>query len=1123
MPLKESKKHVDEAKYNASKDWYLKEFGDVEEVSLPNGDKKETEIVLKSYKTSLKVDLNQIQKFYTEHKLSLESFYISVFGYLLSIYTMNKNSAFAYVKESIYPVLAKLEPTLKVVDYIKNVKDQLDNSISNNSYSFTELTSSSGYTTDVLFSLENVKPKEEHKLFVKLDSTNLEIEYQSNLYSEGWIKDFASRYQKLLVSFLSTTKLSDVSLISKEEEKEIIKVSYGGDLKYNEKETFIDIFSSFVKSQPNKDAVVDENSKYTYLELDKASNKIAHYLKEHKIQKGEFVAIKIRRIKEFFAGIIGINKIGAAYVPVDPAYPDDRIEYMVEDSKARIVLTEELIKKILSSDISESPINEMEIHLPTYMIYTSGSTGKPKGVVISQSALLNFIHWNIYDYNLTSKDVHAEHASFSFDASIVTIFPPLAVGSVVHIIGDDIRKDLDLTYQYLVDNKVTNACMSTQIGMSLINLHPDVPIKQLIVGGEKFLRTEKTKVSICNAYGPTEFTVCSSYQIVDQDDDKDVPIGKAVKNTYSFICDLSGNLLPLGMVGEICLAGPQLSNGYFNREELNKERFIGCKCLKGQKMYRTGDLARYNEKGELEYLGRIDFQVKLRGFRIELGEIENVASNYEGITQTIALVKNKLLVLYYCASKDIDENSLKEFMGKSLTDYMVPNVFMRLEKMPLNPSGKIDRKALPEISHEDKEVVKPRNESEKQIFDLLAKILGYSDFGVDEDFGAIGLTSISAMQLASVISTKMNKAIRVSDLVNHPTIASISEFISSKKEESSYEIKDTYPLTMSQQGILTEVLAHPDTTIYNLPFVIDLPKDIDIKLFKEAINKVFDAHPYLKGRISSNESGEIFIKRNDEAKVEIKESNYSDLKGGVQSLVRPFDLLNEPFYRIQLLKDKDSYKLFFDAHHITFDGESLGVFMEDLNKAYSGEKLTKEKYTEFEFALDEIKLHKGKELEEAKAHYSSLLEGRDIDCLLVADKSDKDIGKQELNLDIKCDRNKLESFINTNKLTVNGMWLSALGLAIAKYLDREDALFTTVYNGRNDVRVENNIGMFVHTLPVVADPYKYESSVEYVKAMGKQMKSLETLALEATSCLFTKEKSLKDLNLETMIFLDSIH
>ena len=1110
--------------YDRAKEWVLNEFGDVTEVSLPQGDRKENKTVFREAEVSLDIDPEALRLFCLDHQLTENEITTAAFGCLLSLYTMNRNAAFATVYNGRHdaatentvsmfvrtlPVLCRNDVSLSVVDYVQKVRDQMFGAMANDAYSFRELVGLGGYTSDVLFTWQGdlfaipdwgelravredlpfnaTGEKLSIQLFPSEGKLVFDVQYHANLYSEDWINAFAERYGRILKSFLQTVLLKDVSLVCPEEQQKLVDLSYGGTLEYDPTQTFVDQFLSRAAEHPERPAVIDATGSCTYGELDAASDKIARYLGTQGVNPGDFVALRMERIKEFVVSVVGVQKAGAAYVPIDPEYPEDRIEYIVRDCEAKVTLTREKVMQILSGKTDGGPVNLAKPSLPAYMIYTSGSTGLPKGVVISHRALSCFLAWNRSDFGMDENNVHAHYVSFSFDASVFDLFPSLANGSRVHIISEEVRKDLDMTYKYYVDHGITNVCMSTQVGMALLNLHPDVPLKFIHVGGEKFHQVKKTDVRIVNGYGPTEFTVCSSYQIVDQNSDREVPIGKAVKNTWSFVCDINGNLLPRGMAGEICLAGPQLSDGYFHREELNRERFVECSFLEGEKMYRTGDLAKYNEDGVLEYIGRMDFQVKLRGFRIEPGEIENAASSFPNVKQVIVLVKNKLLVLYYAGEGEIDEEALKAHLSERLPAYMVPDVMMRLEKMPLNTSGKIDRRALPEPEKTGRETVLPRTEEEKKVFDLLAGILGYDDFGVLDDFAEIGMTSLSAMQFASLLSTTMNRPVRVNDLVKFPTVAAITEFILHKEEASAHAIREDYPLTMVQHGILAEVMAHPDMTVYNIPFVMDLPAETDLDRFEAAVRAAIDAHPYLKGKIFTNGEGDFCIRRNDGAEITVARIESSSLKGGPQELVRPFDLMKDSLVRAAIITGPDCYRFFFDAHHIVFDGESLDILMSDIDSAYRGLPLNKEEYNEFDLALDEAELRQGSMLSEAKAYYGGLLEGRDMDCLLVNDLSSKGTGKQEINLDIPADRSRIDAFLSENRTTVNSVWIAAVGFTLAKFLNREDAVMTTVYNGRNETRIRRGVGMFVHTLPIVCDPYRHDDVIQYVRKTGEQI------------------------------------
>ena len=1109
--------------YAQAKEWYLKEFGDVEEITLPQGDKKEETTVFKGEKFALKIGVDALKNFCADNQVTDNVVATGAFGYLLSLYTMNKKTAFATVYNGRHdlktartvsmfvktlPVLCDIAPTATIKDYLTKIKTQMLGAMVNDVYSFEELCSSTGYTSDILFTYQgdlfdvpkygDLDIKNEQlaynatgeKLSIQLypfgGKLIFDIQYHGNIYSEKWVKDFAEAYGKVLSGFLSARLISDVSLVDEDDVKRLVSLSYGGELPFDENETYIKMLAKQVAKHPEKRAVVDKNGEYTYKQLDEISDKIANHLISQGVGKRDFVAIKMGRVKQFVAAIAGVLKAGAAYIPVDPTYPEDRVAYMTEDSKAKVVLTEESVDKIVADSKETTPVDLSDANSPAYMIYTSGSTGKPKGVVILNKSLTAAIAWRIKEYSLNEDSRNVAHPSFSFDASVDDLFPPLAAGGELHILSEQQRMDLDIIYEYLTANAITGMTMSTQIGMSLINAHPDIKLGYMVVGGEKLLPFAKTDVAVYNGYGPTEFTVCSSIHKVNQTKDVDIPIGRAVPNTYSFVCDLNGNLLPHGMVGELCLAGVQISEGYFGRPELNKERFVDCKYLKGQKMYRTGDLARYNDEGELEYYGRIDFQVKLRGFRIELGEIENVAAQFEGVQKTIALVKNKQLVLYYTADESVKEDLLKAHLAANLTDYMVPSVYMRLDEMPLNPSGKIDRRALPEPARSNAETVAPATEDEQKVFDVLADILGYDDFGVTDDFGDVGLTSLSAMQFAAKISAVTKKSVRMSDLGTYPTVRALAQFVVGAQADKKYGVRDEYPLTKLQEGIFVECTSMSGSTVYNLPLILKLDRSVDLKRLESAISSVVDAHPYLKMRLKVKDNGDVVATRDDTRKVTVRHIGSGEMTDGLNSLIKPFDLIKDQLLRIAVVSDGDDNYFFMDAHHIIFDGESLVVFMREVEDAYNGYAPVTETYTGFEVALDEAERAQGEAYQKAKTYYENLLGSVDTECLPIRDRDEGADRGESFSINFTVDKSKLSEFIGGGT-TVNALWNTAFGLTLAKFLAREDCVYTTVYNGRSDARLINSVGMYVHTLPVVFNFANGETGKDTVRRIGRQL------------------------------------
>ena len=627
------------------------------------------------------------------------------------------------------------------------------------------------------------------------DSLVLGANFDTALYHIEEMRLLVSCFTEIITAIATKPDLlvSELSLVGEQQRQELIALGTGEELLYDRSGTFIDLFRKQVALYPDSTAVVDEVGEITYVELDTKSDLLAHSLVSRGVVADSFVAVMLPRRKEFLVSVLGVFKAGGAYIPFDSDYPNDRLLYMLGDSAAKVLITtrELFDEKQKEGDFSAENIvlvdefdfnqscEQINLSKPenlAYMIYTSGSTGKPKGVMVEHKGLCALIGWIVPMEELKPGDNCAEHSSFSFDASLLDLYPPLSVGGVVHLLGSSLRQDIDGIYKYLKQHNIIGATFSTQLGMELLNLY-DLPLRYLAVGGEKLKSTRPSSVKVINVYGPTEFTVSSSYHVVDRSREyTNIPIGRAVPNTTSAIVDQSGNLVPRGVAGELCLIGRQIARGYWNRPELTAEKFVDCPFIASEKMYRTGDLARWNENGELEYLGRIDNQVKLRGFRIELGEIESAMSKYSGIHSAITEVKEiggtQYLCGYYTSQEAIDEENLREKLSASLADYMVPTVFMRLEALPLTPNGKINRKALPMPKIKTENIVAPETGKERVLLEIVKNMLNIEEIGVLTDITRIGITSLSAIKLATIANERGLK-LKANDILKHKTIRRI--------------------------------------------------------------------------------------------------------------------------------------------------------------------------------------------------------------------------------------------------------------------------------------------------------------------------------------------------------------
>lgn len=514
--------------------------------------------------------------------------------------------------------------------------------------------------------------------------------------------------------------------------------------------TFANLFTQQAQRTPDAPAVVDKDSQLTYGEMDCYSNALARQLIDFGVQPDDFVCVMLDRTKEFPLSVLAIHKAGAAYTPLDFEYPNERLSYMLENSESKVLITskdvlaakqaegnfdtaeartffiDDFMEEVGSADAKDTePIDLSKPDGLAYMIYTSGSTGKPKGAMLHQAGLRNFIAVVIDMEKLTAADRISGHRSFSFDAHIEDMYPVLTLGGSFHIMPTEIRKDLHAIRQFLFDHQITGGGYSTAMTCLLLNTFDDLPIRFNTGGGEKMDGVYSDHIEIINVYGPTECTDDTSYfSIAPGQRIENIPIGQSVANNWNFIVDTAGNLVPQGVAGELCFAGVQVGNGYWRLPERTAKSFVDCPFVRQDRwgrpvsMYHTGDLCRWNEEGQIEYMGRIDTQVKLRGFRIELGEIESKALNIEGIRQAAAEVRkvmgNEHLVLYYTLSDASSQGEESNPAGATLSDddirtalaatslaeYMVPDAYMRLDAMPMTPNGKINRKAwVPMVHH----------------------------------------------------------------------------------------------------------------------------------------------------------------------------------------------------------------------------------------------------------------------------------------------------------------------------------------------------------------------------------------------------------------------------------------
>lgn len=523
------------------------------------------------------------------------------------------------------------------------------------------------------------------------------------------------------------------------------------------------------------------------------------------------------------------------------------------------------------------------------------------------------------------------------------------------------------------------------------------------------------------------------------------------------------------------ISGWQVSRGYLNKPEKTSEVYtknIYDDAEGYEVLYHSGDVARYLPDGNIQIIGRKDSQVKVRGFRIELSEVEEVIRRYEGIKDATVVAFDdpngggKYIAAYVVSDGQVDINKLNDFIKETKPPYMVPAVTMQIDKIPLNQNQKVNKKALPLPERKVEEIVKPENETQQKLFDCIAEVLGYTEFGITTNIYEAGLTSITAIKLNILISKAFDIVIKTSDIKDHPTIQMLEGFVKTAGKETKREIQENYPLTNTQEGIFIECTANMGSTIYNIPYLLKLDKKVDLDKLAEAIDSTVAAHPYLKTRLFMSDEGEVLQKRNDAFTYKTQIINGMNR----ETLVRPYMLFNEQLFRFEIHRTCDGNYLFLDIHHIVADGTSLGIILNDINRAYSGEKLEVEEYTSYDLALDNREALASDAYKNAENYYKSVFENAGGSINFYPDKSGAAPTAEMYHRETsEFSVQDVKAFCKKHGITENVFFISAFGITLGKYNFRKDAVFTTIYHGRNDSRLSDTVGMLVKTLPVYCD------------------------------------------------------
>ena len=640
------------------------------------------------------------------------------------------------------------------------------------------------------------------------------IEFSSDLFERSSAQRLVDNFEVLLEQIvLNPDQTIDNIPIHTPSEKQFLLEEINQTLKeYSQDQCLHQWFENQAATRPLEIAIIFQNDAITYEELNQRSNQLAHYLISKGAQPDQLVGLCVDRGIDMVVGLLGILKAGAAYLPMDPMFPRDRLAYMLSDASAPLLVTSlELIDtfpqysgEIILIDSQWTQIEQHEGRNPltsvnpsnlAYVIYTSGSTGKPKGVQLEHSSVVNFLNSMQQEPGMSTSDVLLSVTTLSFDIAVLEIFLPLVTGAQLVLVDKQTTMDGRILLDEISKNNVTVMQATPATWRLMINAGwQKTPNLKILCGGETMPRDLATQLldkgkSLWNEYGPTETTIWSTLQKVENRKGP-ITIGHPIANTQIYILDKQLQLVPRGAIGELYIGGDGLARGYLNREELTNERFIKNPFSSSEtsKIYKTGDNARILPNGEIECLGRIDFQVKIRGFRIELGEIETCLKSHPEVNDAVVSIQGvadaipRLVGYVIARNNEVSTGSLKQFLAKELPDYMIPGVYVQLTSFPLTPNGKIDRKSLPKpdgVSVESNDYAEASNEVESKLVKIWEKLLGVTRVGITDSFFDIGGHSLLAAHMFMDIEKEFKKSLPLATLFESPTIQHLARMIHS--------------------------------------------------------------------------------------------------------------------------------------------------------------------------------------------------------------------------------------------------------------------------------------------------------------------------------------------------------
>ncbi|MFO0760703.1 MAG: amino acid adenylation domain-containing protein [Byssovorax sp.] len=983
------------------------------------------------------------------------------------------------------------------------------------------------------------------------------LELALDLFEPATIDRMIGHFQSLLegIARAPSQRVSELPMVG-ERERELLLVGWNAtDVAYPAETRVHDLFEAQVERTPEAVAVTHGGRSLRYRELDALANRLAHHLIARGVGPDVLVGLCLERSIEVVVAVLGVLKAGGAYVPMDPSYPRERLGFLIEDSRVPLLLTTRALSAALpesaatvllldaldlSSESSERPGAPVSPADLCYVIYTSGSTGKPKGAMLEHRGVVNYLRWAIEAYRVGEGTGAPVHSSIGFDLTVTSLFTPLLTGGTVTLIPEELgvlglAEALRSGDNYSLI-KLTPSHLEA-LSTELASTELAGKTRALVIGGEalfprhlQIFREKAPATRLINEYGPTETVVgCAIHEVPPGPlPEGAIPIGRPIANTRIYVLDAKLRPAPIGVAGEIYIAGAQVGRGYLNRPELSAERFLPDPFVPGGRMYRSGDLGRRRADGELEYLGRLDSQVKIRGYRIELGEIEAALSQHPAVREAAVLAREdvpgqKRLVAYVTAGAELRlvDTALRDFLAQKLPEHLVPAAFVILGEMPLTENGKIDRRALPAPESglgDAGERVAARNEIEATFVEIWRKVLRIAEVGVHDNFFSVGGDSILSIQVVS-LARQAGLRIRPQQIFRFPTIAGLASAAERIDEvaEAEGQVTGALPLTPIAAWWVERDLVDPHH--FNQSVMLEAREPLDPAALEAAMMAIVEHHDALRLRLRRAEGAPLLSIAGDAGpgvfrRVDLSGASDAERREQVRAIAADvqasLDLDGGPVTRLVYfdLGPSTPGRLLWVAHHLAVDGVSWRILIDDLFSAYEararGEAIAlPPRTTSIKRWATLLAEHARSTAVGEEAGYWLAEARRRVRRLPLDRPAGQNVESSARSVTVALSAEHTESLLRDVPAVygtqINDVLLAAFSLALRGLTGSDAVLFDLEGHGREDilpgVDLSRTVGWFTALFPVLIDLGADADPGRIIKSVKEQLRAIPNKGL----------------------------